>query len=235
MAWTKTKTAIVIGATTILGVGTTTIVVEAMRAIHVAHLDALHNIEGAWEGIMPLGGIGIRKGESTETRIVVGLSKVSGDYVANIDAIDLGRTSLPVAKVVYKFPNIQLSIYPRRNMVYQGGVNIPRAMEIDLNGLTLKRAPSPISPDAPLDESDFAPRTGSVLQGYWKGGIVLDGGRYPDGLGDRQLGNNWNGAPLDVSTTLPLDLKIAKTLTERFAQSGQPDARRGWAARIVDV
>jgi RNA polymerase sigma factor (sigma-70 family) len=207
MAWTKTKTTIAVVAVALLGGGGGAFV--APKIVHTIRAAFYPNIQGTWEGTMPLGGLGIRRGQGTDTRIVVKLSKVSGDYVANLDAIDLGHTNVPVAKVVYDFPNIQLFIYLRRNVVYQGKVN-PRAMGMVFNGITLRRTSTPAPPYEPLDENDFAPRAGSVLQGYWKGGIVLNGGYYPDGLGDRQLGNNWSGEAMEGSNTLPLDLKIAE-------------------------
>ena len=215
MALSRIKTTVVTAAVVLLTAGGAGLVVYKYNIVHTIRAASYPDIQGTWEGTMPLGGIGLTKGQSTETRIVVKFSKVFGDYAANFDAIDLGRTNLSVAKVVYNFPDIQLSFYPRRNVVYQGKINA-RAMGMALNGLTLRRTQTPIPPNAPLDESDFAPRTGSVLQGYWKGGIVLDGGQYPDGLGDRQLGNNWKGEPMDASTILPLDLKIAEASDGTF-------------------
>ncbi|HEX4348940.1 MAG TPA: hypothetical protein VH251_01060, partial [Verrucomicrobiae bacterium] len=58
---------------------------------------------------------------------------------------------------------------------------------------------------------DFAPGAGSNPQGYWTGEIVSPGGKYPDGLGGLQLGGK--GTPMDASSSLPINLKIA----------GQPD------------
>jgi RNA polymerase sigma factor (sigma-70 family) len=215
MALSKVKTTVVTAAAVLLTAGGTGLVTYKYNPIHALRAAFYPNIQGAWEGTMPLGGIGITKGQSTDTRVVVKLSKSSGDYVATLDALDLGRTNLPVAKVVYDFPNLQLSFYPRRNVVYQGKVNAG-ARGMVFNGLTLRRTDTPSPSAAPLDESDFAPRAGSVMQGYWQGGIVLEGGHYPDGLGDRQLGNNWKGEPMAASTILPLDLKIAEDSAGTF-------------------
>jgi RNA polymerase sigma factor (sigma-70 family) len=201
MAWSKTKMAIVTAAAVLLTGGTGLVTYPVIRAAFYP------NIQGTWEGIMPLGGVGTKRGEGTATHIVLNLSKVRGHYVANIDAIDVGRSNVPVARVIYKFPYIQLIVNPRRNEVYNGKVNA-RAMGMDFSGLTLKRTHAAVPPYVPLDESDFAPRAGSVLQGYWKGGIVLQEGHYPSGLGDRQRGD-WDGEPAGTSNTLPLDLKIA--------------------------
>jgi len=207
MAWTKTKT-IIAGTITALLVGGVTV----PETIHVVRQALAPNIAGTWEGIMPLGGTGINNGQGTDTRVLVKLSKVWGHYVANIDEIDLGRTNVPVAKVVYNFPNIQLFVYPWRNIIYSGKLNA-RATGINFGGMALRRILKPSTAYAPLGESDFAPQTGATLQGYWKGGIILSSGHYPDGLGGQQLANrdNWHGEPMNKSDTLPLDLKIAET------------------------
>jgi len=215
MALSKLKTTVITAAAVLLTAGGTGLVAYKSNIIHALRAALSPDIQGAWEGTMPLGGIGVKEGQSTDTRVVVNVSKVAGNYVATIDALDLGRTNLPVAKVVYNYPDIRLSFHPRRNVVYQGKV-IPGATGMVLNGLTLRRTGAPVPSAAPLDESEFAPRAGSALQGYWQGGIVLDGGRYPDGLGDRQLGNNWKGGPMAAASLLPLDLKIAEAADGTF-------------------
>jgi RNA polymerase sigma factor (sigma-70 family) len=205
MAWSKAKTAIVTAAAVLVTAGGASF--AAPKVVHAIRAAYYRNIQGTWEGIMPLGGVGIKRGQGTDTRILLKLAKVRGHYVANFDAIDLGRTNVPLAGVVYDFPNIQLILNPHRNEVYIGKVNA-QAAGMNFNGITLRRTRTPAPVYAPLDESEFAPRAGSALQGYWKGGIVLAGGHYPGGLGDRQLGD-WSGEPMNASNTLPLDLKIA--------------------------
>jgi RNA polymerase sigma factor (sigma-70 family) len=128
MALSKAKTTAVTAAVILLTAGGTGLVAYKLNVVHAIRASFYPNIQGTWEGIMPLGGMGIKKGQGTDTRVVVKLSKVFEGYVAKIDAIDLGRTNVPVAKVVYDFPNIQLFVYPQRNVVYQGKVN-PKAME----------------------------------------------------------------------------------------------------------
>ena len=207
MAWTKTKTAVITTvAVLLIGGGTTVVTTKIVHAIQVAHYP---NLQGDWEGVMPLGGTGIHKGESVSTRIVMKLSKKGGKYTASFDAIDLGQTDLPMSKVVYDFPTIQLAMYPKRNMVYQGKLNAS-ATSMNLNNMTFRKIPSPPA-YMPLVESDFAPGAGSDPQGYWKGAILPRRGNYPDGLGNLQLGGT--GAPMDASNSLPINLKIA----------GQPD------------
>ena len=209
MAWTKTKTAIITAAAILLTAGGTG--VATIKVIHLIRVANYPDLQGDWEGVMPLGGSGIRKGDATQTRIVMKLSKAHWHYTGTIETIDIERTNLPVSDVVYDFPNIQLIVNPMRNMVYQGKV-VNNARRMNLNGLVFRRTPSPPAPYTPLTEDDFAPQPDSPLQGYWKGAILLKPGKFPDGLGDRQLGN-WNGEAMDSSNALPVNLKIA----------GQPD------------
>ena len=212
MAWTKTKTIIAGAAAALLvGGGASIATIETVHAIRVAFYP---NIEGTWEGMIPLGGMGINKNESTGTRIVLKLSKEHGKYTGSFDAIDVGQTNVPVS-IVYDFPGIQLIVYPERNTPYQGKLN-RSATRMDLNGLTLRKTSSPAT-YAPLAAEDFAPRPDSSLQGYWKGEILLaGGGKFPGGLGDLQRGNNWNGNPMDTSNALPINLRIAEDLNGTF-------------------
>lgn len=207
MAWTKAKTAVITTVVVLLAAsGTGWATFKIIRAVRVAHYP---NLQGEWEGVMSLGSPGINKGESESTRIVVKLSKKSGKYTASFDAVDLGQTDLPMSRVNYDFPTIQLAMYPMRSMVFQGKLNAS-ATRMDLDGMTLKKIPSPPA-YMPLDKSDFEPRAGSDPQGYWKGTIHPPAGNYPSGLGGLKL--DGDGDPMDAANDLPINLKIA----------GQPD------------
>jgi RNA polymerase sigma factor (sigma-70 family) len=198
MAWTKTKTIIAATAAALL-VGGASIPVTIVT-IHVVQKALAPNIAGDWEGVFPLGGPGINPGDSTSTRVVVKLKKEWGKYTATFDAIDVGRTNLPLAGVVYDFPNIQLSVYPKRNMVYQGKMN-PAATRMDFSGIILRKTHSPPT-YTPLAEDDFASRAAQDIQGYWKGAVLL----MPVPKGNQSPPS---ADLLDSSNALPIDLKIA--------------------------
>jgi hypothetical protein len=172
MAWTKAKTAVVAGVAILLTTGTSVVVMET---IHSARVAAYPDIQGAWEGVMPLGG-GIAKGDSSMTRIVLKLSKNNGVYNATADAIDLGRKDIPADGVVYKYPTLEIVLSPRTT--YHGIVNA-RATQITFEGsVVLKRTTTPDTVSEPLADDDFAPQKDSALQGYWKGTL----GTKPDSL-----------------------------------------------------
>jgi hypothetical protein len=194
MAWTKTKT-IIAGTAAALLIGGGVGIPVTIETIHLVRQAMVPSIAGDWEGIFPVGPPGINPGEITSTRVVVKISKKRGKYTGSFDAIDMGRTDLPVAGVIYDFPNIILSIYPNRNMVYQGKMN-KTATRMDFSGVMLRKTTAPPI-YTPLDEEDFVQRSGSDIQGYWKGAIYWNG----------------EGDPTNTSHALPMDLKIA----------GQPD------------
>jgi RNA polymerase sigma factor (sigma-70 family) len=172
MAWTKAKTAVAVGAIIILATGTSLVV---LKAVHLARVAAYPDIRGAWEGVMPMGE-GIAKGDSSQTRIVLRLSRSNGVFSAAADAIELGRRDIPADGVVYKYPAIEIVLSPRTT--YHGVVNAD-ATEITFEGaVVLKRTATPSAIPAPLADSDFAPRPDSALQGYWEGTF----GTGPDAL-----------------------------------------------------
>ncbi len=172
MAWAKAKTAVVAGAIIILATGTS---IVALIIVHSARVAAYPNIQGTWEGVMPLGE-GITKGGSSMTHIVLKLSKSHGVYSATADAIDLGRKDIPADGVVYKYPTLEIVLSPRTT--YHGIVNA-RATQITFEGLVvLKRTTTTAIIPEPLADSDFAPQKDSALQGYWTGTL----GTKPDSL-----------------------------------------------------
>ena len=202
MAWTKVKSVIVAGAVVIMAAGTG---VVATKCVHWARAARYPNIQGAWEGIMPLGGAGVAKGEQTGTSVVLHFFKTNGVYAATADAIELGRKAQPIG-LVYDFPTIQLLMGPRTT--YQGKFN-SRATQINFYGsVVFKRTDKPSAVPERLTDDDIAPRPDSDLQGYWKGSLAA-GGHYPGGLGDRQLGD-WAGAKDTNADALPVNLKIAE-------------------------
>ena len=174
MAWTKTKTAVAVAVMAVLGAGTTLLTIKTLQAGRVARLNALHDIQGIWEGDTSTGGAGINRGESFRNRMVLKLSRSNRDYAATADYIDLGRTNLPVA-VDYAYPSLRLTINPQ--VIMDGKVNVD-ATKLNFRGFALLRTNSPDAVPGELAPDAFAPRAGSELQGYWKGTI----GAQPDPL-----------------------------------------------------
>ncbi|HTV42500.1 MAG TPA: sigma-70 family RNA polymerase sigma factor [Candidatus Sulfotelmatobacter sp.] len=201
MAWSKARTVAITSAAFLFTASSVSFF--TFGSFHEPDYPGIEDT--TWEGNFPLGGTGVNKGETTSTRIVLKLSKKGGEYTANYDAIDLGRTDLPVSRVIYDFPDVEIDVNPTRNAVYRGKVDVS-GTKMHFGILTLRKTTSPHT-YTPLAESDFAPHAGADLQGYWKGEILAPG-KYPDGLGALQLANV-NGKPNDGSVFLPINLKIA--------------------------
>ena len=194
MAWIKLKTAAVVSAVVLLSTGTTVI---GFKAVHAARAATAPDLQGAWEGTLELGGMAVSKGETTRTRGVLKIVKTNGSYRASADLIDLGRKDIPVTRFAYDYPSVRLHFAGVAS--YEGTVN---AEATEITGpVVLRRTTAPDTVPERLAESEYAPREGSDLQGYWKG--ALGPGALPlnwkiversDGTFRAQLDNPGQGA-----------------------------------------
>jgi RNA polymerase sigma factor (sigma-70 family) len=167
MAWTKTKIAIVTAAAALLTAGTAVITVKAAHSYAVARADAAHPIPGAWEGVMQVRG--------QTLHLVYKISHDNGRYQTTMDSIEQNATNLPVAGFVYDYPQVRLEARTI-GFVFNGKMSAD-ASEIfgswrqgSLSGdMTLVKTNNPDTVAEPLDQTDYAPRGGSDLQGLWEG------------------------------------------------------------------
>jgi hypothetical protein len=211
LSLTALQKALVVAAVAMVGAGITVLTFKALHASRAAHLNAQHNIQGAWQGTLFTGSAGVDKGESAKTRVVLKLTKENGDYKAMVDAIDWGRKNMP-ATIDYTFPSLRLTVNPQ--MVLDGRVNAEGTV-MNFNGTVLHRTDTPDTVPAALTEAEFLPRVGSDLQGYWKGTIDVKPNPLPlnwkiaeqaDGSFRAELDNPHQGAlgqPARVVYTRP--------------------------------
>ena len=157
MASTKAKTALATAAITFLGA--TLLTMKAIQAARAAHVTALHDIQGTWEGNLIRGGIGLNRSLPERDRMVLRLSKNNGDYAATADLIDWGYRNVPVA-VDYNYPSLHLSINPQA--MFDGKVNT-NGTQLNFVGFTLERTNAPDTAPEALTEAAFTPRAGSDL------------------------------------------------------------------------
>ncbi|HEV7924195.1 MAG TPA: sigma-70 family RNA polymerase sigma factor [Verrucomicrobiae bacterium] len=181
MAWTKAKSAAVIGATILLATGAS---VEVVKAAPWNWWHTGPDLQGVWEGVMLLDDAGVSTGEAARTHLVLKLVKTNNVYTATADLIELGKKDLALGRVIYDYPSLRIERTP--NDTWNLKVNAD-ATQMVLDHATHFIQPDPVlfmrtaAPDTVqerLAESDFAPRPGSDLQGYWKG-VIGDG---PDAL-----------------------------------------------------
>jgi hypothetical protein len=172
MAWTKIKTTVVVGAVVLLTAGTATM------AVKVAHAHRTQpNIQGDWEGLVELKGI--------RSRVVLHVIATNDSYRATEDGIDSRLKDIPTVKFVYDYPSVEFEIKDAGRGIdgaFKGklnagadeisGVGTNRVVGIAVP-LVLKRTATPDVVPELLAESDYAPRAGSDLQGYWKGTLQL--------------------------------------------------------------
>ena len=169
MAWGKAKIAIIAGVAMLVS-GAAMVAVEGGGASSTA---AGPDLQGAWEGNANLGIRGVKRSETAHCRFVLRFSKTNDVYSATADAIDLGVEGVRLSRVVYDFPAVRLDLGGWINV--EGKLNAA-ATEITLkygtNRVVLERTDAPDSVPQPLKESEFSPRGGSDLQGFWTGKVI---------------------------------------------------------------
>jgi RNA polymerase sigma factor (sigma-70 family) len=178
MAWAKVKTAAVIGAAAALLTGATFLATELIQS---AQSGPAPEIQGAWEGAWVLGTQNVVDGGRIQARIVVRIAQTNQTYSASGDNLDWGRKGFRFRQLVYRYPSVRIEVSDWES--YEGKVN---SQGTEISGkytivgsapvstvITLKRTPQPAAAPDRLRESDYEPRTGSDLQGYWTGKLGL--------------------------------------------------------------
>jgi tRNA A-37 threonylcarbamoyl transferase component Bud32 len=149
----------------------------AFAEAQLARLAVSPDIQGAWEGVMYLDEPGVAEGEQSLAHVVLKLTKTTNGYSATTDWIEQGRKDVPMGRVVYKYPSLQIERNPRNTWKLTVDANAA-LMALDYyrhfiipDPVTFKRTTAPDAVSERLAPDDFAPRNGSALQGYWKGEI----------------------------------------------------------------
>jgi RNA polymerase sigma factor (sigma-70 family) len=237
MAWAKVKTAALIGAATVFVTGTTFLATEAVPAARNGGVEP--GIQGAWEGAWDLGGRNVVDGGRITARIVVRVSNTNQTYVATGDNLAWGRKEFRFRNIVYRHPSVRVQVSDWES--FEGTVNgegtkISGKYSIVGNSpfpLVLKRTQQPPSAPERLRESDYAPRAGSDLQGYWAGKL----GTLPlawkiaeaaDGTFRAEMDNLEQGAPHQIVSVVyePPAVKLVLT-TKSGMFEGERDRDSG--------
>lgn len=166
MAWTKAKTAAVVGAVAIVAATSTVVVVKAVHASRAANYP---NLAGAWEGTITAG--------QQKLWVIFEITKTNGSYQADLNSMDQGMT-VPTTKLTYDYPSLEIQVASIGGTYFakfnsdagemtgtwrQGGASLP---------LALKRADSSTTVTA-MTPDDYAPRAGSDVQGLWHGTLKI--------------------------------------------------------------
>jgi RNA polymerase sigma factor (sigma-70 family) len=199
MAWTKAKTAALTGAAILLTASTSVVVVEGVPWIWWR---TGPDIQGVWEGVMLLDDAGVGAGEAARTHLVLRLVKTNDVYTATTDWIEMGKKDVAMGRVIYDYPSLRIERSPRDTWNLKVNADATQMVLdhathfIQPDPVLLMRTSAPDSVPERLAQSEFAPRAGSGLQGYWKGAI----GDGPDAL--------------------PVNLKIAELSDGTFRAEG---------------
>src|SRR5207248_9742109 len=125
------------------------------------------DILGAWEGVLPAGAY-------VKLRVVLNVTRQGGSYRAAMDSVDQRVSAIPIENISYHYPAISFDV-PSINGTFKGKFNSTNEMSgtWKQTGLTtqlrMKYTDTPSVVSDLLVETDYAPRTNSDLQGYWKG------------------------------------------------------------------
>jgi uncharacterized protein (TIGR03435 family) len=178
MAWSKTKATIAGAAIALLGIGTTVVVVSALLPPPVPPPD----IQGTWEGPLDLNarGLGVHWWESPQSLMVMRIAKTNGDYQASFDITGLGVKDVESDKFTYKYPDVHAEFageaaFDGKVNRFGGKITWKAVQTNQTYSMVLRRTTHPTPFPEPLTYPEFAPRAGSVLQGYWVGQIPLLG------------------------------------------------------------
>lgn len=172
MAWSKTKTVIVGVAIVLLGIGTTTIVVNALLPVP--------EIQGTWESVLDLKD-GVQKGEPANLRFVLKITETNGSYRAGFETTDEPDPTW-FDTFTYKYPYVRGEIAPGNvtpvdiscvGKVNRSGEKMSWKILQGTNAYAMvwSRTTHPPAFPEPLTEAEFAPRPGSDLQGFWVGEV----------------------------------------------------------------
>jgi hypothetical protein len=158
MAWTRTKMGVVAGVGALLALGTASIVVPEIQA-HRTY----PRLAGVWEGTY------------FNQRVALRIARTNGTYLARFDYIDSG-IDIPADKLKLGKDAISFRI-AGTTARFSASID-PGVTQMSGNWMegtnsypvALKRIADPDIREA-LAETDYAPRSGSDLQGCWKGVI----------------------------------------------------------------
>ena len=195
-------------------------IVTGLKVVHTISAHRSPNIEGAWEGTLPLPAAGISRDEQSKTRVVLRFFKTNGTYTATCDLIDTSEEPFRATNITYNYPSLRVEAGPDHRYegtfnsdateisgaVHAAGVSIP---------LSFKRTTTPAPVPKPLADSECLPRAGSELQGRWEGllGDGPDSVRVVVKISEPSTGNfraqldnltgPWLGQPLLVTFKQP--------------------------------
>jgi RNA polymerase sigma factor (sigma-70 family) len=172
MPWTKTKITITAAAVALLTAGTGVATWHAVRAVenHVG----LTKMQGTWEGTL-------RQGPN-KLRLVLRIGKTNDTFSALMDSIDQGSKNVPFPVLSATSHSFHMAL-PALDIDYQAALNsdgtIMSGKFVEKRMSSLLKFTRTATPDTvlALTPDQYAPRSGSDLQGQWRGTVVDGSGK----------------------------------------------------------
>jgi RNA polymerase sigma factor (sigma-70 family) len=181
MAWHKAKAAVIAGTAMMLATGTTSLVVKADSSSSQPPASA--KLAGAFENTtlrsVPIPGL-----PGINLHTVLKITTTNGAYRASLNVVELGLQEYPVSNFSFKHGTVRLQFYACDGGGDYEGLLSPDGTQITgkfnwLNGghleVTWKQTSQPDVPAPALAESEYAPSTNSILQGFWEGEATIRG------------------------------------------------------------
>jgi RNA polymerase sigma factor (sigma-70 family) len=178
MAWHKAKAAVIAGTAMMVATGTTSLVVKAVSSS--SQPAAPVKLAGAFENTT-WGVAAMPHFAPHRLHTVLNITPTNGAYRASLSFIELGGPDVPINN--FSFRNRKVHLIFGTYGDYEGLLD-PSGTQI--NGkfsswdgtreeVTWKQTNQPDVPAPPLAESEYAPSTNSILQGFWEGQLSFRG------------------------------------------------------------
>jgi RNA polymerase sigma factor (sigma-70 family) len=169
MAWSYVKTGIVTGAVLLFAAGTTILAVKSFKAEQTRI--ALSTMQGAWEGTITV--------NQARIRVVIRVFRTNDTFRAVLDSVDQGAKDIPIPQLSARLDFFHAEL-PAIDADFQAKVS---ADDTEMTGtwkqldhsypLVLQRTNEADQVQPPLAADEYAPRSGSDLQGQWDGTLKV--------------------------------------------------------------
>jgi RNA polymerase sigma factor (sigma-70 family) len=169
MAWSNAKTGIVTGVVLLFAAGCTILAVKAFKAEQTR--TALSTMQGAWEGTLSV--------DQARIRVVIRVFRTNDTFRAVLDSVDQGAKNVPITQLSARLDFFHAEL-PVIYADYQAKVSTDGT---EMSGtwkqlnhsfpLVLQRTNEADQVQQPMAADEYAPRSGSDLQGQWDGTLKV--------------------------------------------------------------
>src|ERR1043166_3129150 len=170
MTWLKIKMTLATGAVTLLSAVTVGLILYPLLLNSKTNPES--ELQGAWEGTV--------NGPARSLRLSFTFSKATdGSYSGTMDSIDQGAREIPLSMLTYTNRTLELEIKPLKGSfsgeMSTNGSEIVGSFEQMGRSVPLTIRRTAQTTPFGLSPTDYTPRAGLALQGYWKATVDFGG------------------------------------------------------------